>query len=325
MNSDRKCSTDTVLDDNTFSYNSRSHTITILYIISNALEIAWSPDSDNVGDLDGLKLVVDGTSFDFAMADTRRIGDRGWSNSGLTWADGASISVKLIDPTGPAAITDLAATPGSAQVALSWGLPADNGEALTKFQYRSKAGSNAYIAWTDIPSSTATTTSHTVAGLTDNTEYRFEVRAVNGAGAAEASNEVVATPPNYGAGALTIKPEGGGSVGTGLSLTMAAAGVRGGALRAPQAGGLSLAVKGDVRVTRVSSDAATDALAGRLLAANVGVWRVRAGIEGRRSFALDAKGSVVTPGFEVNLDVVRNEVDGEAPEHAVMLRGGVRF
>ena len=30
-------------------------------------------------------------------------------------------------------------------------------------------------------------------------------------------------------------------------------------------------------------------------------------------------------GFEVNLDVVRNEVDGEAPEHAVMLRGGVRF
>ena len=30
-------------------------------------------------------------------------------------------------------------------------------------------------------------------------------------------------------------------------------------------------------------------------------------------------------GFEVNLDVLRNEVDGEAPEHAVLLRAGVRF
>ena len=124
----------------------------------------------------------------------------------------------------------------------------------------------------------------------------------------------------YGAGALTIKPEGGGSVGTGLSLTMAAAGVRGEAMRAPQAGGLSLAVKGDVRVTRVSSDAATDALAGRLLAANVGVWRVRAGIEGRRSFALDAKGSVVTPGFEIG---ARFDGGDAETDFGVDLGGGV--
>ncbi len=103
----------------------------------------------------------------------------------------------------------------------------------------------------------------------------------------------------YGTGDLTLKPEGGGSVETGLSLTMAAAGVRSEALRAPEAGGLSLAVEGDVSVTRVSSDAAEDAVAGRLQAANVGVWRARAGVEGRRSFALDAKGGVVTPSFEV--------------------------
>ena len=103
----------------------------------------------------------------------------------------------------------------------------------------------------------------------------------------------------YGTGDLTLKPEGGGSVETGLSLTMAAAGVRSEALRAPEASGLSLAVKGDVRVTRVSSDAAGDAVAGRLLVANAEVWRARAGVEGARSFALDEKGGVVTPSFEV--------------------------
>ena len=124
----------------------------------------------------------------------------------------------------------------------------------------------------------------------------------------------------YGVGDLTIKPEGGGSVATGLSLAMAAAGVRGEVLRAPQAGGLSLAVKGDVRVTRVSSDAAADALAGRLQATNAGVWRARAGIEGRRSFALDEKGGVVTPSFEVGA-----RLDGGDAEtgFGVDLGGGV--
>ena len=104
----------------------------------------------------------------------------------------------------------------------------------------------------------------------------------------------------YGAGGLTLKPEkSGGSIRADLALEMVAAGVRGEALRAPQAGGLSLAVKGDMRITRVSSDAAGDALTGRLLAAEAEVWRVRAGVEGARSFALDEKGGIVTPSFEV--------------------------
>ena len=53
---------------------------------------------------------------------------------------------------------------------------------LSKWQYKKKEGSGNFDAdWTDI-SSTSTSLSHTVTGLTDNTNYQFKVRARNATG-----------------------------------------------------------------------------------------------------------------------------------------------
>ena len=106
----------------------------------------------------------------------------------------------------------------------------------------------------------------------------------------------------YGAGDLTLKPEGGGRIRTPLSLALGAAGLRGEVLRPLEAGGLSLAVKGDVRFTRAASKAAGDTMVGRLMAAEADVWRVRAGVEGARSFmANDDAWATITPSFEVGV------------------------
>ena len=48
--------------------------------------------------------------------------------------------------------------------------------------------------WTDIRGSGAATTSHTVSGLTNGTEYTFRIRAVNASGNGEASDSVDTTP-----------------------------------------------------------------------------------------------------------------------------------
>ena len=91
----------------------------------------------------------------------------------------------------PAAPMNLSATPDDGQVTLSWANPANN--TITKYQYRRKTDTGTYGSWTDIPNSGDTTTSYTVTGLTNGTEYTFGVRAVN-AGGNGAASTVTATP-----------------------------------------------------------------------------------------------------------------------------------
>ena len=55
------------------------------------------------------------------------------------------------------------------------------GGTLTKWEYKQKEGTGNYSRWTTI-SSTSTSLSHTVTGLTDGTNYQFKVRAVNATG-----------------------------------------------------------------------------------------------------------------------------------------------
>ena len=69
---------------------------------------------------------------------------------------------------------NLSATPDDGQVTLSWTNPANN--TITKYQYRRKTDTGTYGSWTDIPNSGDTTTSYTVTGLTNGTEYTFGVR-----------------------------------------------------------------------------------------------------------------------------------------------------
>ena len=82
---------------------------------------------------------------------------------------------------------DLSATPGNEQVTLSWSAAADNGSSIQHYEYRRSGGS-----WSTV-SGGASARSQTVSSLTNDTEYTFEVRAVNGVGSGSAAS-VSATP-----------------------------------------------------------------------------------------------------------------------------------
>ena len=86
----------------------------------------------------------------------------------------------------PAAPTGLAAAPLDAQAALTWNDPSDS--TITGYSVRSSTSLPVSGTWTAIASSGATTTSHTVASLTNGTRYYFEIRATNANGNSAASN-----------------------------------------------------------------------------------------------------------------------------------------
>ena len=89
--------------------------------------------------------------------------------------------------TVPGAPTGLKAEAGDKQVKLTWTAPAsDGGSEITRYEVSMNGGT-----W---KATGGTTTTYTVTGLTNGTEYTFQVRAVNGKGAGAASNEVKATP-----------------------------------------------------------------------------------------------------------------------------------
>ena len=85
----------------------------------------------------------------------------------------------------------------------------------------------------------------------------------------------------YGAGTLTLTPEDRGSTyEADMDLAMAAAGLRGVVVEAPDEGGPELAVKTDAMAVRTSSEATEDSAGGNLAAAEADVTRLRLGLEG---------------------------------------------
>ena len=130
----------------------------------------------------------------------------------------------------------------------------------------------------------------------------------------------------YGAGSLTLTPGGetDGPFTADLTMAMSAAGMRGEVLTPPPEGGLTLALKGDARLTRTASEATKDAKGGNLAAATADVWLLRTGIEGSRRFAAGgaAAGLVLTPSFELGV-----RLDGGDAETGlgVDLGGGLAF
>ena len=79
----------------------------------------------------------------------------------------------------PAIPSGLKATSGNQRVTLTWDNPSDS--SITGYEYQYRAGGS-WSAWTDIAGSTRVTTSFDKTGLTNGTEYRFKLRAVNGHG-----------------------------------------------------------------------------------------------------------------------------------------------
>ena len=88
--------------------------------------------------------------------------------------------------------TGLTATAGNAQVALNWNNP--NNATITRYQYNQQVDGT-WGAWTDIPGSSAATTSHAVSNLTNGVAYTFTIRAVDAAGnTSPPADTVTATP-----------------------------------------------------------------------------------------------------------------------------------
>ena len=111
----------------------------------------------------------------------------------------------------------------------------------------------------------------------------------------------------HGTGEATLSPDGSAALSADLTMSMGAAGMRSEVLRPVDGDGLALAVTGDARFTRTSSEAARTE-DGDLEAAEADVSVMRAGIEGSRRFALPGSrsgagggGASVTPSFEVGL------------------------
>ena len=83
-----------------------------------------------------------------------------------------------VPPGTPQRPARLKANPGHEQVRLTWALPAVQ-HPVTSYEYRqSTDGGTTWTLWTEIDDSDATTTEHLLTGLTNDTTYTFELRAL---------------------------------------------------------------------------------------------------------------------------------------------------
>ena len=113
-----------------------------------------------------------------------------------TLGEPSSVTVTVRDnDTPPTAPQNLMAQAGDTEARLTWQPPLppvpDHGQRVSYYQYRVKAGTDSFGNWTMVPDSGPNDTGHTFTGLTNGTQYTYEVRAVNIAGGgAEASTTV---------------------------------------------------------------------------------------------------------------------------------------
>ena len=106
----------------------------------------------------------------------------------------------LAEPTAPSAPTSLVTTAGVGSASIAFTAGADGGSAITKYQYRVGSGS-----WTD---AVGTTSPITITGLTNWATVNIKLRAVNYAGAGEASSAVKVWPRIAGPSLTSVKAHG---------------------------------------------------------------------------------------------------------------------
>ena len=102
-----------------------------------------------------------------------------------------SFNITVLTPL-PAAPVNFQATAGDARVTLTWNTA--NDDTITRWEYQQKQGMGDYGAWTSITNSDADTTAHALESLTNDTQYTFQLRAVNATGNGASSGEQSATP-----------------------------------------------------------------------------------------------------------------------------------
>ncbi len=99
----------------------------------------------------------------------------------------ASVIETATAPSVPAAPSIDDATAGDGQVTLTWTEPANNGSVITSYEYRIGSGTAV--------STGSTALTHTVPGLTNGTQYAFQIRARNDVGASEWSSPATNATP----------------------------------------------------------------------------------------------------------------------------------
>ena len=112
-----------------------------------------------------------GISYEFQVRARNAIGPGPESNEASATLDEAA-------PGAPAGLT---ATAGDESVTLNWSAPADGGSQILRYEYSYAASGETFSDWATV-SGGPNSTSLTVSGLTNGTEYGFRVRAVNSIG-----------------------------------------------------------------------------------------------------------------------------------------------
>ena len=126
----------------------------------------------------------DNTTYNFEV---RAVNKHGFGTA-------ASRSATTPEANTPSAPRNLTATPSTGQVALSWSVPASDGSSpITRYEYRWRADSGTWSPWSSVGLATSTTRT----GLSANTTYNFQVRAVNahGGGAIASRSATTPSPP----------------------------------------------------------------------------------------------------------------------------------
>ncbi len=132
------------------------------------------PNSDKTTATYTVTGLTNGTEYTFKV---RAVGKGGGGK-----AAGIILQLPLAAPT------NLSAIPGNGEVTLRWTAPSGP---IDSYNYRQNGGSWRTTGWTP---ATGTSTNRTVTGLTNGTEYTFEVRAVSGGRGGRASTSVTAIP-----------------------------------------------------------------------------------------------------------------------------------
>jgi hypothetical protein len=137
-----------------------------------AATLTWTPPTDDGG------YPITGYTIEI----TNTIGMSAWSN------------VVTVQPNRtPTAPTNLTATPGDAQVTLTWQAPSTGGNPTYQIDVSSNGGST----WTPAnatPCNPASPTCAIIGGLTNGTPYTFRVTATTTAGVSPAAGPITATP-----------------------------------------------------------------------------------------------------------------------------------
>ena len=179
--------------------------------LGSAVTVTAPPGTFNAGDLAAMppSFARDIRTFGTIVNSTDNTTAAGAVDAVFTVASGAdgsytagtpaSATVRILDndavPTVP---RNLTARDDDREVALRWELPESYDDIeLTGYQYRARQRGGGWSPdWTRVPGS-ETTTSHTVTGLTNGTEYTFEVRGINSKGGGPAAR-VKGTPLDVG-------------------------------------------------------------------------------------------------------------------------------